>query len=77
MMVYSGDEAFILHKQTTLGQPELVATEKIRNISTLKSRKSPKLPDKKDAKHNLKLVKNSINTGISPRSKSELLPTDQ
>ena len=39
--------------------------DKIQNLSTLKSRKSPKLTDKKDAKYDLKLVKNSIDTGIS------------
>ena len=45
--------------------------EKIQNISTLKSRKSPKLTDKKDAKYDSKLVKNSIDTGISLETKTK------
>ena len=57
MVTNTGDEAVLIHKDTTLGQSELVATNKIQNISTLKSRKSPKLTDKKDAKYDLKLVK--------------------
>ena len=65
MVTNTGNGAVMIHKETTLGQSELLATEKIQNISTLKSRKSPKLTDKKDAKYDLKLVENSIDTGIS------------
>ena len=57
MVTNTGDEAVKIHKETTLGQSKLVAMDKIQNISTHKSRKSPKLTDKKDAKHRLKLVK--------------------
>ena len=67
----TGDEAVMIHKETTLGQYELVATDKIQVISTLKCRKSPKLPDKKDAKHDLKLVKNFIDTGVSLEGKAK------
>ena len=61
----------MIHKDTTLGQSELVATDKIQNISTLKSRNSPNLTDKKDAKYDSKLVKNSINTGVSLEAKAK------
>ena len=71
MVTNTGDEAVMIHKGTTLGQSELVATDEIQNISTLKSRKSPKLTDKKDAKYDLKLVKNSIDTGISQEAKAK------
>ena len=71
MVTNTGDEAIMIHKNTTLGQSELVATDKIQNISTLKSRKSPKLTDKKDAKYDLKLVKISIDTGISQEAKAK------
>ena len=71
MITNTGDEALMIHKQTTLGQSELVATDKIQNISTLKNRKSPKLTDKKDAKYDLKFVKNSIDTGIFPEAKAK------
>ena len=71
MVTNTGDEAGMIHKDTTLGEFELVAMDKIRNISTFKSRKSSKLTDKKDAKHDLKLVKNSIDTGISPEAKAK------
>ena len=71
MVTNTGDEAVMIHKDTTLGQYELVATDKIQNISTLKSRKSPKLTDKKDAKYDLKFVKNSIGTGFSPEAKAK------
>ena len=71
MVTNTGDEAVMIHKDTTLGQSELVAMDKIQNISTLKNRKSPKLTDKKDAKYALKLVKNSIDTGISLEAKAK------
>ena len=71
MVVNSGDEAVMIHKQSILGQSELVATDNIQNNSTLKSRKSPKLTDRKDVKYDLKLVKNSIDTGISPKAKAK------
>ena len=45
--------------------------DEIQIISTLKSRKSPKLTDKGDAKYDLKLVKNSIDTGISLEAKAK------
>ena len=61
----------MIHKNTTLGQSELVATDKIQNISTLKNRKSSKLTDKNDAKYDLKLVKNSVDTGISLEAKAK------
>ena len=71
MVTNTGDEAVMIHKGTTLGQSELVALDKIQNISTLKSRKSPKINDKKDAKYDFKLVKNSIDTGISLEAKAK------
>ena len=71
MVTNTVDEAVMIHKNTTLGQSELVATDKNQNISTLKSRKSPKITDKKDAKYDLKLVKNSIDTGIFPEAKAK------
>ena len=37
----------------------------------MKSRKSPKLTDKKAAKYDLKLVKNSIDTGFSQEAKAK------
>ena len=67
----TGDEAVTIHKDTTLRQSELVAMDKIRNTSTLKSRKSPKLTHKKDATYDLKLVKNSVDTGISLEAKTK------
>ena len=69
ILTNTGDEEVMIHKDTTLGQSELVATDKIQNISTL--RKSPKLTDKKDAKHDLKIVKNSIDSGISLEAKAK------
>ena len=71
MVTNTGDEAVMIHKETTLGQSELVATDKIQNISTLRNRKSPKLTDKKDAKYDLKLVKKSIDTGFSQEGKAK------
>ena len=71
ILTNTGVEAVMIHKDTTLGQSELVATDKIQSISTLKSRKSPKLTDKKAAKYDLKLVKNSIDTGISQEAKAK------
>ena len=71
MVKNTRDEAVMIHRNTTLGQSELVATDKIQNISTLKSRKSPKLTDRKDAKYDLKLVKNSIDIDISPEAKAK------
>ena len=71
MVTNTGDEAAMIHKDTTLGQSELVATDKIQNISTLKNSKSPKFTDKKDAKYDLKLVKNSIDTSISQEAKAK------
>ena len=71
MVTNTGDEAAMIHKETILGQSELVATDKIQNISTLKSSKSPKLTDKTDVKYHLKLVKNSIDTGISLEAKAK------
>ena len=71
MVTNTRDEAVMIHKDTTLGQSELVATDKIQNIRTLKNRKSPKLTDKKDAKYDLKLVKKSIGTGISQEEKAK------
>ena len=65
MVTNTGDEAVMIHKETTLGKSELVATDKIQNISTLKSRINPRLTDKKDAIYDLKLFKNSIDTGVS------------
>ena len=71
MVTNTGDEAVMIHKNTTLGESDLVAMDKIQNISTLKSRKSPQLTDKKDAKYDLKLVKISIDIGISPEAKAK------
>ena len=70
MVTKCGDEAVMIHRRTTLGQSELEEMEKIQNISTLRGRKSPKLTDKKDAKYELTLVKNSIDTGILPETKA-------
>ena len=61
----------MIYKNTTLGQSELVAMDKIQNFSTLKSRKSPKPTDKKDAKYDLNLVKKFIDTGISLEAKAK------
>ena len=72
LVVNCGDEAVMIQKQTTLGQSELVATEKIQDISTLKSRKTPKLTDRKDTKYDFILVKESVDTGISPGAKAKL-----
>ena len=71
MVTNTGDETVMIQKDTTMGQSELVATDKIQNISALQNRKSPKLTDKKDAKYDLKLVKNSIDTGISLEAKAK------
>ena len=71
MVTNNGDEAIKIHKETTLGQSELVATDKIQNISTLKSRKSPKLTNQKDAKYDLNFVKSSVDTGISLEAKAK------
>ena len=38
----TGGEAVMIHKETTLGQSELVATHKIQNISGVKVRKTRK-----------------------------------
>ena len=57
MVLNSGDEAVKIHKKIKLRQPELDATDEIQNIITLKSRKSPKLTDNKDASYDSKLVK--------------------
>ena len=76
MVTYTGAEAVMMYTETTLGQSALVAMDEIQNISTLKSRESPRVTDKKDVKCDLKLVKNSIDTGISPEAKpksSELI----
>ena len=48
-----------------MGQSEIVETEKVQIFNTLKSGASPDSTNKKDAKYNLKLAKNSIDTGIS------------
>ena len=64
MVANTGDGEVMIRKNTTLGQTELVSMDKIQNISTLKSRKCPKLTDKNVAKSYLKLVKNSIDTGV-------------
>ena len=45
--------------------------DKVQNISTLKSRKSPKLTDRKNTGYDLKMVKNSIVTGISMEAKAK------
>ena len=71
MVTNTVDEAVMIHKDTSLGQSELVETDKIQNISTLKNGKSPKLTNKKDAKYDLKLVKNSIDKGISLEAKAK------
>ena len=71
MVTNSGDEEVLIHRDTTLGQSELVATDKIQNISTLNSCRSPKLTDKKDDKYYLKHLKNSIDTGISQEGKAK------
>ena len=65
-----GDEAVMIHRKTTLGQFVLVEFKKIQTISTLRGRKSPELTDKKDAKYDLTLVKNSIDAGILPKTKA-------
>ena len=70
MVTNTGDEAVMIHRKTTLGQSKLVEIEKIQNISTLRGRKSPEITDKKDAKYDLTLVKNSIDTGILPETKA-------
>ena len=44
------------HKQATLGQSKLVATEKIQNNSKHKKQKTQTRTGKKDAKNNLKTV---------------------
>ena len=62
MVTNTGDEAVTIHKNTTLGQSELVAADKNQNISTLKSRKSPKLTDKKEAKN----LSKTLSTLVSP-----------
>ena len=67
-----GDEAVMIHRKTNLGQSELVEIEKIQNISTLRGRKSPNLTDKKNVMYDLTLVKNSIDTGILPKTKAAL-----
>ena len=72
MVTNTGDEAVMIHEETTLGQCEIVATDKNQNISTLKRRKSPKLTDRRYAKYDLKSVKNSTNTGISLEEKANL-----
>ena len=50
MATNTGSEAVTIYKETTLGQSELVITDKIQNNSTLKSRKSPTLTYMRDAK---------------------------
>ena len=65
MVTNTGDEAVMINNESTLEQSELVATGKIQHISTLRSRESPKLTDKRDAKYHLKLVKSFIDTDIS------------
>ena len=57
MVLNSGDEAVKIHKKTKLRQPELDATDEIQNNITLKSGKSPKLTNNKDARYDLKVVK--------------------
>ena len=71
MVTNSGHEKVMIHKDTTLRESELVGMDEIQNISTLKSGRSPKLTEKKDAKYDLKLVKNSIDTGISLEAKAK------
>ena len=71
MVTNTGAEAVMMHKETTLGQAELVATDKIQNISTLKCPESPKLTDRRDAKQDLKLFKISIDTGLSVEAKAK------
>ena len=76
MVTISGDEAVLIHKHTTLGQSELVAKDKIRNISKQKDWKSLKLTDNKEAKYDLKLFDNFIDNGFSSEAKgmfSELI----
>ena len=65
------NEAVMIHKETTLGQSEPVATDKFQNISTLESCEISKLTDNTDAKYDLKLFKNSIDTGISLEAKAK------
>ena len=66
MVINSVDEPVMIHRKTTLGPSQLAAQDKIQNLGTLKSPKSPKLTDRNDAKYDLNLVKNSIDTGIPP-----------
>ena len=73
MEVISAGEAVIIHKRSTLGQPELVAKDEIQNINTLKSRKNAELNDAKDTKFSLKLFKNSIDSGESSKQKRSSL----
>ena len=70
MVTNTGDKEVMIHKYTTLGQSEVVAMDKTQNISTFKSRKCPKLTDKKDSKKDLKLVESSIET-ISLEAKAK------
>ena len=73
MATNTRDEAVMIHKETTLGQSELVARDKIQNITTLKKRKSPQRTDTKDARYDLHPVRNSIDTGISRKHKQSSL----
>ena len=45
--------------------------DEIQNNSTLKGRKKPKLSNKTGVKNNLKLVKNSMDSDISPEAKAK------
>ena len=71
MVTNTGDEAVMIQRDTKLGQAELVTMDEIENISILKNRKSPKLTNKKDAKYDLKLIKDSIDTGFSLEAKAK------
>ena len=65
-----GDEAGMIHRETILGQSELIEMEKIQNTCTLRGRKSLKHTDNKNAKYDLTLIKNSMDTGILPERKT-------
>ena len=76
--VFEPQERFKVDKEVSadhvlfnFAEQTLVAMDKIQNISTLKSLKSPKLTNKKDAKYDLKFVKKSIDTGFSLEAKAK------